>query len=70
MGSAELIVALLVIGAPLALFLCLRSSGRPRGRRGRRGGGDGGTVGPDRAKPPADYGLGREFGGARRPDCG
>lgn len=63
MDATQILVALLVIGAPLALFLSLRG-----GKAG--GGGEKAAAAktanakpdttPNRATPPADYGLGRE----------
>ncbi|MFG1224896.1 hypothetical protein [Xanthobacter wiegelii] len=61
MDATQILVALLVIGAPLALFLSLRGGGKAAA-------GKADAVRPNakpdptlnRAKPPADYGLGRE----------
>ncbi|WP_029558867.1 hypothetical protein [Xanthobacter sp. 91] len=59
MDATQILVALLVIGAPLALFLSLRGSGKGSGGDEKAAAAKPDAA-PNRAKPPADYGLGRE----------
>lgn len=59
MDATQILVALLVIGAPLALFLSLRGGGKATGD-GAKASAAKPNSGTGRAKPPADYGIGRE----------
>lgn len=59
MDATQILVALLVIGAPLALFLSLRG-GKAAGGRVDKPDARPDAAKPDRTKPPADYGIGRE----------
>lgn len=58
MDATQILVALLVIGAPLALFLSLRGNGKGGG--GAKPDDARPDSGQNRARPPADYGIGRE----------
>ncbi|MFG1249072.1 hypothetical protein [Xanthobacter flavus] len=59
MDATQILVALLIIGAPLALFLSLRGGSKASGG-GAKPDAARPDTGPNRARPPADYGIGRE----------